>query len=66
MDVVFSIVFVLLCAYAIVTIVTVVVDFSTGRYKRLKRLRNSMDEARTEFESRRNRSDKFWESMPSE
>ena len=63
---VFSIVFVLLCAYAIVTIVTVVVDFSTGRYKRLKRLRTSMDEARTEFESRRNRSDKFWESMPSE
>ncbi len=66
MSAIFFVVFLLLALYAIVSVVTVIIDFKTGRYKRLRVLRNNMDDARTILESRRNRSDKVWESIPSE
>ena len=66
MSTVLFLVFLFLAIYAAASLLTVIVDFKTGRYRRLKRLRSSMDEARREFESRQNRSDKFWESLPSE
>lgn len=53
MDVVFTIILTFLCIYAIVTVATVVKDFSTGRYKRLRSLRNEMDEADIELRRRR-------------
>ncbi len=56
-------VFIFLALYAIVSVVTVLIDFKTGRYKRLRRLRNNLDDAQLELESRRNRSDKSWESV---
>ena len=66
MSTIFFVVFLLLALYAIVSVVTVIIDFKTGRYKRFIVLRNNMDEARTILESRRNRGDKVWESIPSE
>ena len=63
METILFVVFLFFVVYAAATLVTVVIDFKTGRYKRLKRLRHNMDEARTEFETRRKSSDKFWESV---
>ena len=66
MSAIFFVVFLLLALYAIVSVITVIIDFKTGRYKRFIVLRNNMDDARTILESRRNRGDKVWESIPSE
>lgn len=66
MSTIFFVVFLLLALYAIVSVITVIIDFKTGRSKRFIVLRNNMGQARTILESRRNRSDKVWESIPSE
>jgi len=63
MSTILFIVFLLLTVYAAISVITAVVDLKTGRYKRLKRLQQNMDDARTQFESRRKTSDKFWESV---
>lgn len=63
MSTILFLVFLLLAVYAAASIVTVVIDFKTGRYKRLKRLRNNMNEARTVFETQQKISDEFWESV---
>lgn len=52
--------------YAAALISTLAIDLVTGRFERLKSLRRNMDDAQDELQSRRNRSAKFWESMPSE
>ena len=63
MDTVFSLIFGLLCIYAIVTILTVIRDFRTGRYRRLRSLRNDMNEAEIELRRRREGSTKILESL---
>ena len=52
--------------YAAALVSTLAIDLVTGRFERLKSLRIDLDEAQSELQIRRNRSKKFWESMPSE
>ena len=47
MSTIFFVVFLLLALYAIVSVITVIIDFKTGRYKRLKALRRNLDEAQS-------------------
>ncbi len=49
--------------YAAALVSTLAIDLVTGRFERLKSLRRDMDEAQNELQARRNRSDKFWESV---
>ncbi len=49
--------------YAFALLATLAVDLVSGRFKRLKSLRTNMDETRSELDKRRNRSDKFWETV---
>ncbi len=49
--------------YAFALVATLAVDLVSGRFKRLKSLRTNMGEARSELDKRRNRSDKFWETV---
>lgn len=49
--------------YAFALVATLAVDLVSGRFKRLKSLRTNMDQARSELDNRRNRSDRFWETV---
>ena len=63
MSTILFVVFLFLAIYAAASVFTVIVDFKTGRYRRLKRLRNNMDKARAEFEDRRQNSAELWERI---
>lgn len=52
--------------YAAALVSTLAFDLVTGRFERLKALRRDMDEAQNKLQRRRNLSEKFWESIPSE
>ena len=49
--------------YAFALLATLAVDLVSGRFKRFKSLRTNMGEAQSELDKRRNRSDKFWETV---
>ena len=49
--------------YAFALVTTLAVDLVSGRFKRLKGLRTKMNEARSELDKRRGRSDRFWETV---
>lgn len=52
--------------YAAALVLTLAKDILTGRYKRLKRLRDDMSLAQTNLENIRNRREKLWESLSRE
>lgn len=52
--------------YAVALVSTLAFDLITGRFERLRSLRRNVDGAHSELVRRRNRSNRFWESIRSE